>query len=186
MSQAKTVQQLRDRREEIRQSLSTIIGDELPPELRERVRWLLRDVATNDISMALLDLVQLSRTLMMGTPSNNAPAPGAGELSMMPILIYGEDREIVTKQCKGPDSSGACPRASPTCPVACSGSWIMVSGWRYKIAPDAESCPVAVLGLNRPSALANPSSPAGHSPMRIPEDVFVSEAGLIGPYHPLP
>ncbi len=186
MSQATTVQQLRDRREEIRQSLSTIIGDDLPPELRERVRWLLRDLATNDISMALLDLVQLSRTLMMGTPSNNAPAPAAGEPAMMPILIYGEDSEIVTEQCKGPDSSGECPRASPTCPVACTGCWIMVSGWRYKIAPDAESCPLAALGLNRPSALAKPSPPADHSPMTIPEDVFVSEAGLIGPHYPLP
>ena len=71
---------------------------------------------------------------------------------MMQIRIYGEDSKIVTERCKGPDSSGECPRASFTRTVACAGSWIMVSGWRYKVAPDAESCPVAALGLNRPSA----------------------------------
>jgi hypothetical protein len=178
MNQAKTVQQLRD-------LLPTIIDDELPPELRTRVRWLLHDLATNDISVTLLDLVELSRTFTMGTPSENARAPTAGEGSMMPILIYGKDNKTVTERCNGPDSSGDCPQASPTCPVACTGRWIMASGWRFKIAADAESCPVLALGLSRPPTLAKNSSPAGYSLMTTPEDVFVSEAGLIGPYFPL-
>jgi len=175
MSRAETIQQLRDQREDIQQHLSTIVDDELPPELKERVRRVLNDLATSDISMALLDLAQLSRTMMMGIPSNAGRAPAPDEVATMPIIIYGEDGMLVTEQCHGPNSDGECPRASPTGAAACSGRWIMASGWRFRVAPDAESCPAGALGLNRPPPVTAPSSPIGRSPITNAADLFVSE-----------
>jgi hypothetical protein len=153
-------EQLHDRSEDIQLPLSLIIDDELPPELTESVHQLRRDLSTSDMSMILLDLAQLSRRLMMGTPPNGASATVVGEAAIMPILIHDEDGNV-TEQCEGPDSSGECQKAIPGRPLVCTGKWITASGWRFKIAPDTESCPVAALGLDRPPGLAE-SATAGN------------------------
>jgi hypothetical protein len=170
MSESETFQQLHDRRDEIERHLSTIIEDELSPELRHRVRRLLHDLATNDFPMTLFDLAQLSRVLTTGTLPKKAQSFAHLDVGMMPILIYGEESEVVTAQCSGPDASGACPRAKLECPVPCSGAWVMASGWRFRVAQDAECCPVATL-------FGGPSRPSVGSPATTPDDVFASEAG---------
>lgn len=144
---------LDERRAEIQDNLSAIIDDELPPELRERVQALLSDLAGNDLSMALLDLAQLYRSLTIAMPEGDRgqqalAAPDAAR--KIQTLIYAEDGKTITEQCYGPDRAGRCPMASLECTVACAGRWIMAAGWRFRVAPDAESCPVAALGVTRP------------------------------------
>lgn len=60
-------------------------------------------------------------------------------------LIFSEER--TTERCEGPDWAGRCPRAGTGCPVACAGRWITAAGWVFRVAPNAEYCPLAGLGL---------------------------------------
>lgn len=137
--------------------LATIIGDELPPELKRRVRTLVADLARDDLPMALLDLAQLHRALTgIASESDRAkPAGAPAEAAGAPTLIYDREGTMIEERCTGPEPTGRCPRAGPGCPVACAGRWILATGWNFKVAADATSCPLAFLGLVPPQPLAS-------------------------------
>ena len=169
--------QLEEKCGEIQSNLSAVVDDQLPAELRERVRSLLSNLARNDLSMALLDLAQLSRTLT-GTAQRAAGAdrsfrvPGVG--TGVRVLIYGKGERAVAEQCEGPTGSGGCPRVIPGAPVACAGKWIMAAGWRFMMACDAASCPVAEIGLAHGGSASGDWAAAAGTPTPNPDDVFVS------------
>lgn len=53
----------------------------------------------------------------------------------------------------------------------------MASGWRFKVALDAQSCPVAALGLTYSPTVAKSSFPNNLTELMGPEDMFFAEAG---------
>ena len=169
--------QLGERRTEIQSNLSAVVDDELPAELRERVRSLLSDLARNDLSMALLDLAQLSRSLAgtaRAAAGVNRTSPAPGTATSVRVLIYGEGERSVTEQCEGPTRSGACPRVSVGSPVACVGRWIMAAGWRFMVASDVTSCPVAEVGVVRAEPSPGGSGTVVGTLIANPDDAFVS------------
>jgi hypothetical protein len=98
--------------------------------------------------MALLDLAHLYRALR----KTNS---GEGEMDDVPVpltedlrtLIFNEDHEAIEAICMGPDQRGKCPRAVEGHDIACADKWIMNKGWSFKVAGDAEACPLVSLGL---------------------------------------
>lgn len=118
-----------------------IVADDLPPHIKGRIKGLVQDLSKDDLPMALLDLAQLYRVLRAG--GTLAPAP------VLPVelhtLILGEDGIALEDTCMGADTEGRCPRATEG--AACAGKWIMNQGWNFKVAPDAQGCPLISLGL---------------------------------------
>jgi hypothetical protein len=97
--------------------------------------------------MAMLDLVQLSRALS-GLGGQNANTDDYGATT----LICTEDGERLVGICEGPDRAGRCPSAAEG-HLPCTGSWLMTSGWMFKVADDSVACPLAVLGLASATAV---------------------------------
>jgi hypothetical protein len=107
----------------------------------------LRNLAAEDLRMAMLDFVQVSRALS-GLPGQSPSTEDHGGLT----LICTEDGQRLVGICEGPGRAGRCPSAAEG-RLPCTGSWLMTSGgWTFKVADDAIACPLAVLGLASPPA----------------------------------
>jgi hypothetical protein len=120
------------------------VSSEKPaPAVAPQIRSLLRDLAAEDLRMAMLDLVQLSRALsgLSGSGLNDEDAFGAQ------TLICTEDGQGLVGICDGPDKGGRCPWADPEGKLPCNGSWLMTNGWMFKVADEPAICPMAALGL---------------------------------------
>jgi hypothetical protein len=113
------------------------------PAVAPQIRSLLRALAAEDLRMAMLDLVQLSRALsgLSGSGLNDEDAFGAQ------TLICTEDGQGLVGICDGPDKGGHCPWEDLEGKLPCNGSWLMTNGWMFKVADDAAICPMAALGL---------------------------------------
>lgn len=125
-------------------SRDRMVADELPAHLKGRVKGLVHDLSNDDLPMALLDLAHLYRALRNGRSrrTDRAVWPDNRE-----TLVFNEARTAIEEICMGPDEHGKCPWAELGVPAACAGKWIMNNGWDFKVAPDAESCPLISLGL---------------------------------------
>ncbi len=151
---------LAERQETMESGLSAITAEGPPPELRERVRALLNDLANNDLSMAFLDLAQLHRavaTVMAGPTRDKPPFASPESAGAVQVFIYGQDEATIADQCAGPDGAGGCPRAYLGHPVACAERRIVANGWAFRVATDAKYCPLAALGVVRPQRFACPT-----------------------------
>jgi hypothetical protein len=124
-----------------------IMADELPPELKGRIRGLIYDLSNDDLPMALLDLAHLYRALHKERPRGSDADEPIELTEDMRTLIFTDDRAAIEEICMGPDRRGTCPRAAEGHPIACADKWIMNKGWNFKVAPDAETCPLVSLGL---------------------------------------
>jgi hypothetical protein len=124
-----------------------VTADELPPELKGRIKGLIYDLSNDDLPMALLDLAHLYRALRMGSARKSAMDEPVELTEDLRTLVFSDDRSAIEEICMGPDKHGACPRATEGHPVACADQWIMNKGWNFKVAPDAEACPLVSLGL---------------------------------------
>ena len=124
-----------------------LTGDELPPELKGRVKALVYDLSNDDLPMALLDMAHLYRALRSGSARLSRVDEPVELTEDLRTLIFNDDRAAIEEICMGPDERGRCPRATEGHPVACADQWIMNKGWNFKVAPDAEACPLVSLGL---------------------------------------
>ena len=124
-----------------------ITADELPPEIKGRIKGLVYDLSNDDLPMALLDMAHLYRALRVGSPRRSKFDEPVELTEDLRTLIFNDDRAAIEEICMGPDEEGRCPRAEEGHPVACSDKWIMNKGWNFKVAPDAEACPLVSLGL---------------------------------------
>jgi hypothetical protein len=124
-----------------------IAADELPPELKGRVKGLIYDLSNDDLPMALLDLAHLYRALRTGSSRRSRVDEPVELTADLRTLIFNDDRDAIEEICLGPDEHGRCPRAVEGHPVDCADKWIMNKGWNFKVAPDAETCPLVSLGL---------------------------------------
>jgi hypothetical protein len=124
-----------------------IVADELPPELKGRIKGLIYDLSNDDLPMALLDLAHLYRALRVGTPRRSKLDEPIELTEDLRTLIFSDDRASIEEICMGPDEHGECPMAKEGHPVDCADKWIMNQGWNFKVAPDAEACPLVSLGL---------------------------------------
>lgn len=131
-------------REETKEPITT---DELPTHLKGRIKGLIHDLSNDDLPMALLDLAHLYRALRMRSPLRNRSDEPVELTEEMRTLIFSDDRTAIEEICMGPDERGRCPRAAEGHPVDCADKWIMNKGWDFKVAPDAETCPLVSLGL---------------------------------------
>ena len=115
--------------------------------MKGRVEGLIYNLSNDDLPMALLDLAHLYRSLRAeGTRQTWEDDPL--ELTKdARTLIFSDDRDAIEEICMGPDQHGKCPRAEEGHPTACGGKWITNKGWNFKVAPDAEPCPLVSLGL---------------------------------------
>ena len=148
------------RQETVASGLSAISAEGPPPELRERVRALLNDLANNDLSMAFLDLAQLHRAVItvMAEPTRDQPPFASPESAgTIRVFIYAQDEATIADQCAGPDGAGGCPRANLGRPVACAERRIVANGWTFRVATDAKYCPLAGLGVVRLQRFACPT-----------------------------
>lgn len=123
------------------EALKEMLTDaELSPAIARRVRALLRDLAKEDMEMAMLDLAQLSRAVMA---SKKPSSSGEYQAS---VAICSEDGEPLVGMCDGPAPGGECPWVSPDGKLPCSGSWLSTQGWQFKVAEDATYlCPLSAL-----------------------------------------
>jgi hypothetical protein len=132
-------------REETKEPITT---DELPTHLKGRIKGLIHDLSNDDLPMALLDLAHLYRALRKQSPQevdvDDEPIDLTEDLR---TLIFSDDRGAIEEICMGPDREGRCPRAEEGHPIACANRWVMNKGWNFKVAPDAEVCPLVSLGL---------------------------------------
>jgi hypothetical protein len=125
-----------------------IAVDELSAHLKGRINGLIYDLSNDDLPMALLDLAHLYRALRKLSPREVEVADEPIELTEdLRTLVFSEDRAAIEEICMGPDEHGGCPRAREGHPIACADRWIMNKGWNFKVAPDAEACPLVSLGL---------------------------------------
>lgn len=147
-TQVEILNELRDRRSEIVQNLSAILQQDLMPKIRDRVGALLNDLTNDDLSMALLDLAQLYRSLSAGDATVGQSA-SRGTRTPVRTFIYAADEAAIEDMCFGPNSDGNCPRVSAGLPVACADRWISALGWDFRVAPDAQLCPLTSLGIIR-------------------------------------
>jgi hypothetical protein len=123
-----------------------VTADELPQELKGRVKGLIYDLSNDDLPMALLDLAHLYRALQTGAHARTVDEPI--ELTEdLRTLVFNDDRDAIEEICMGPDERGRCPKAQEGHPIDCADKWIMNRGWNFKVAPDAETCPLVSLGL---------------------------------------
>lgn len=106
------------------------------------VRSPLRNLASEDLRTAMVDFVEFSRALS-GLPGQSAGTEDDGATT----LICTEDGDRLVGICGGPDQASCCPWADAEGRLPCTGSWLMTSGWMFKVADDAIACPLAVLGL---------------------------------------
>ena len=98
--------------------------------------------------MALLDLAHLYRALRKQSPREVEMDDEPIELTEdLRTLVFSEDRDAIEEICMGPDRHGRCPRAEEGHPIACADKWIMNKGWNFKVAGDADTCPLVSLGL---------------------------------------
>jgi hypothetical protein len=98
--------------------------------------------------MALLDLAHLYRALRRHVPHEVEMDDEPIEMTEdMRTLIFSDDRAAIEEICFGPDRQGRCPRAEEGHPVACADKWIMNKDWNFKVAADADACPLVSLGL---------------------------------------
>ncbi len=125
----------------------TITADELPPELKGRIKGLIYDLSNDDLPMALLDMAHLYRALHVGSVRRSKFDEPLELTEDLRTLIFNDNRAAIEEICMGPDEQGVCPRATEGHPVACAEKWIMNKGWNFKVAPDAEACPLVSLGL---------------------------------------
>jgi hypothetical protein len=126
-----------------KKSGNQVSAEKPAPAVAPRIRSLLRNLAAEDLRMAMLDLVQLSRALsgLSGSGLNDEVAFGAQ------TLICTEDGQGLVGICDGPAKRGHCPWADAERKLPCNGSWLMTNGWMFKVADDAAICPMAALGL---------------------------------------
>lgn len=122
-------------------ALKEMLADgELSPPVAKRVRALLRDLAAQDTEMVMLDLAQLSRSVL----DSEQPAP-AGEYPAS-VVICSEEGEALVGMCDGPEPDACCPWADSNGRLPCSGLWLSTEGWQFKVAEDAtEVCPLAIV-----------------------------------------
>lgn len=122
-------------------ALKEMLADgELSPPVAKRVRALLRDLAAQDTEMVMLDLAQLSRSVL----DSVQPEP-VGEYPVS-VVICSEEGEALVGMCDGPEHGGSCPWADSNGRLPCSGLWLSTEGWQFKVAEDAkEVCPLAVV-----------------------------------------
>ena len=125
----------------------TITADELPVELRGRARGLIYDLSNDDLPMALLDLAHLYRALRGGSPRRSKFDEPTELTEDLRTLVFSDDRAAIEEICMGPDRHGKCPRAEEGHPIDCADKWIMNKGWNFKVAPEADVCPLVSLGL---------------------------------------
>lgn len=117
------------------------------PAVAPTARSPLRNLAAEDLRVAMLDLVQFSHALS-GLPGQSPSSEDHGA----PTFICTEDGQRLVGICEGPDRAGRCPSAAEG-HLPCTGSWLMTSGgWTFKVADDAIDCPLAVLGIASPPA----------------------------------
>jgi len=124
-----------------------ITADESQPELKGRIKGLIYDLSNDDLPMALLDLAHLYRALRMGSERRSKFDQPIELTEDLRTLIFSDDRAAIEEICMGPDQDGNCPRAKEGHPIDCADKWIMNKGWNFKMAPDAEACPLVSLGL---------------------------------------
>ncbi len=124
-----------------------VIADDLPPELKGRVNDLIYEKRHDDLPMALLDLAHLYRALRSEGTRRTLEDEPLELTEDARTLIFSNDRAAIEEICMGPDQRGKCPRAEEGRPVACAEKWIMNKGWNFKVAPEAEACPLVSLGL---------------------------------------
>jgi hypothetical protein len=123
------------------------IADQLPPELKGRVRGLIYDLSNDDLPMALLDLAHLHRALRVGSRRRSRVDEPVEPTEDLRTLIFNDDQSAIEEICMGPDDEGKCPMAQAGHPIDCADKWIMNTCWNFKVAPDAETCPLVSLGL---------------------------------------
>jgi hypothetical protein len=124
-----------------------ITADELPAELKGRIRDLIYDLSNDDLPMALLDLAHLYRALRIGAARRSKVDEPIELTEDLRTLIFSDDRASIEEICMGPNEHGECPLANGGHLVGCGGKWIMNKGWNFKVAPDADGCPLVSLGL---------------------------------------
>jgi hypothetical protein len=112
------------------------------PVIAPRIRSLLKDLAADDLRMAMLDLVQLSRALS-GVSGGNL-----NDEYCASTWICTEDGKGLVGICDGPDYRGLCPWADSEGKLPCNSQWLMTSGWMFKVTEDPAICPLAALGLS--------------------------------------
>ena len=124
-----------------------ITADELPPEIKGRIKGLVYDLSDDDLPMALLDMAHLYRALRVGSPRRSKFDEPVELTEDLRTLVFSDDRAAIEEICIGPDQHGKCPRAEEGHPIDCADKWIMNKGWNFKVAPDADVCPLVSLGL---------------------------------------
>jgi len=124
-----------------------ITADELPAQLKGQVRGLIYDLSNDDLPMALLDLAHLYRALRKQNAREVEVDEPIELTEDLRTQIFSDDRDAIEEICMGPDQQGRCPRAEEGHPIECADKWIMNKGWNFKVAPDAEMCPLVSLGL---------------------------------------
>src|SRR5438034_7830054 len=85
-----------------------ITSDELPPELKGRVKALIYDLSNDDLPMALLDMAHLYRALRAGSPRNGKFEEPVQLTEDLRTLIFSEDRDAIEEICMGPTEHGEC------------------------------------------------------------------------------
>src|SRR5436309_14493747 len=90
----------------------TITADELPPELKGRVKALIYDLSNDDLPMALLDMAHLYRALRAGSPRSSKFEEPVQLTEDLRTLTFNDDRAAIEEICMGPDEQGRCPRAT--------------------------------------------------------------------------
>ncbi len=120
-------------------ALKEMLAGELSPAVAKRVRALLRDLAADDMDMAVHDLAQLSRSVMDTDQAVSTEYPSS-------VVICDEDGKAFVGMCDGPEQQGSCPWKDSTGRLPCSGLWLSTEGWQFKVASDAKDiCPLAVM-----------------------------------------
>src|SRR3970282_2916220 len=92
---------LAERQVAVESGLSAIPAEGPPPELSERVRALLNDLANNDLSMAFLDLAQLHRavvTVMAEPTRDQQPFASPESAGTIRGFIYAPDEATTGAQ----------------------------------------------------------------------------------------
>src|SRR5712691_6696489 len=91
---------------EVRQPIT---ADELPPELKGRVKALVYDLSNDDLPMALLDMAHLYRALRAGSPRSSKFEEPRQLTEDLRTLIFSEDRAAIEEICMGHTEHGECP-----------------------------------------------------------------------------
>lgn len=126
---------------DMEETLKGILANgELSPAVEKRVRALLRDLANQDMEMAMLDLAQLSRAVL------DSEQPIVTDETPASVVICTEDGKALAGMCDGPEADGCCPWADSDGRLPCDGLWLASQGWQFKVAEDATYvCPLAVV-----------------------------------------